>query len=121
METEFYRNSNYKPVEMTKHQLIDHLTKRQDACYDEELTKAAYRIPGIFKKDFAFSLRGWRLPKTVFVFSKAGTDLCGGYWRSEMSGTLQDPVKITVAIKLSNRNYNVLDFDWDDSFFNKMF
>ena len=121
METEFYRNSNYKPVEMTKRQLIDHLTKRQDACYDEELTKAAYRIPGIFKKDFAFHLRGKQLPKTVFVFSKDGTDICGGFWTSEPTGTLKDPVKITVAIKRSDRNYDVLDFDWDDSLYGKMF
>ena len=121
MENKFYQTSEYKPVKMTKSQLIDHLTKRQDECYDEKLTETAYMIPDIFKANFVSYFRDKPLPKTVFVFSKDGTRCCGGFWQSQPTGTLKDPVKITVATKRGDSKYDVLDFDWDDTFYGKNF
>ena len=124
MEKYFYQNPEYKPVEMSKRQLIAHLIKNQDACYDEELAKKHYKIPGIYKKDFAyhFNVRYNRpLKKEVFIFHKGGTDICGGFWKSEPSGNIDDPIKITVAIKQAGNKYEVYDLDWNESFYGKDF
>lgn len=125
MENRFYQNNpEYKSVEMTKKQLVAHLTKNQDACYDEVLAGKTYRIADILKKDFAYHFNpryNRPLKKEVFIFHKGGTDICGGHCRYEAANDIHDPVKITVVIKQAGDKYEVYDFDWNDSFYGKMF
>lgn len=126
MENRFYQNNpEYKPVEMSKKRMIEHLTKIQDECFDEELAKKCYKIPGILKKDFAyhFNVRYNRpLKKEVIVFSKGGSDICGSFCMTEPMGMeIREPVKVAVVIKSAPNTYQVWSFDWDDKFFDNWF
>lgn len=125
MEKYFYQTSEYKPVEMSKRQLIKHLTEIQDECFDEELAKKHYKIPSIRKKDFAyhFNVRyGRPLKKEVIVFSKGGSSICGSFCMTEPMGVeIEEPVKVVVAIKSAPNTYQVWSFDWNDKFFNNWF
>lgn len=125
MENRFYQNNpEYKPVEMSKRRMIEHLTKIQDECFDEELAKKCFKIPDILKQDFAyhFNVRYCRpMKKEVFIFHKGGTDISGGHCRYEAANDIHDPVKITVVIKRADCKYDVWDFDWNDTFYGKLF
>lgn len=121
MEKYFYQTSEYKPVEMTKKQLVEHVTAVQDECYDEEVAKMTYKIASIRKKDFAFHLKGAMREKTVFVFDKCGTDICGSFWTSSPRSAAETVVKVVVAIKSASGKYQVWDFDWKKSYYRKDF
>ena len=121
MDKYFYQTPEYKPARMTKKELISYLTKVQEECFDEAVAAKEYRIPDIYKRSFDYYYRRDAMKKTVFIFKKTGTDICGGMSQLAPFGRDKDPIKVVVALRLNAGGFDVWTFDWNNTFIGKNF